>query len=71
MLEVMGATKNVWMMHDDIKAKVETWNIDVSSQSNPLPRFTGSWYQERIINRITDYVQLEATCDPSAKLVAP
>ena len=48
---------------DDIKAEEETPEANVSSTLDGHNRSTGSPDQEEIINRITDYVTLEATCD--------
>ena len=56
---------------DDIKAEEESPETDVSSTSDAHIRSTGSPDQEEIIDRITNYVRLEATCDSSAKPVAP
>ena len=56
---------------DDIKAEEESPETDVSSTSDGHIRSTGSPDQEEIIDRITNYVRLEATRDSSAKPIAP
>ena len=56
---------------DDIKAEEESPETDVSSTCDGHIRSTGSPDQEEIIDRITNYVRLEATCDSSAKPIAP
>ena len=56
---------------DDIKAEEESPETDVSSTSDGNIRSTGSPDQEEIIAKITNYVRLEATCDSSAKPIAP
>ena len=56
---------------DDIKAEEESLETDVSSTSDGHIRSTGSPDQEEIIDTITNYVRLEATCDSSAKPIAP
>ena len=56
---------------DDIKAEEESPETDVSSTWAGHIRSTGSPDQEEIIDRITNYVRLEATCDSSTKPIAP
>ena len=56
---------------DGIKAEEESPETDVSSTCDGHIRSTGSPDQEEIIDRITNYVRLEATCDSSAKPIAP
>ena len=56
---------------DDIKAEEESPETDVSSTCSGHTRSTGSPDQEEIIDRITNYVRLEATCDSSVKPIAP
>ena len=55
---------------DDIKAEEESPETDVSSRSDGHIRSTGSPDQEESIDKITNYVRLEATCDSSAKPIA-
>ena len=55
---------------DDIKAEEESPETHVSSTSDGHIRSTGSPDEEEIIDRITNYVRLEATCDSSAKPIA-
>ena len=56
---------------DDIKAEEEAAETVVSSTSDGHVRSTGSPDQEEIIDKIINYVWLEATCDSSAKPIAP
>ena len=55
---------------DYIKAEEESPETDVSSKCDGHIRSTGSPDQEEIIDRITNYERLEATCDSSAKAIA-
>ena len=56
---------------DDIKTEEESPETDVSSTCDGHTITTGSPSQEEIIDRITNYLRLEATCDSSAKPIAP
>ena len=56
---------------DDISAEEESPETDVSSTSDGHITSTGSPDQEEIIDRITNYVSLKATCESSAKPIAP
>ena len=56
---------------DDIKTEEESPETNVSSTCDGHIRSTGSPDQEEIIDRITNYLRLEATCDSSAKPIAP
>ena len=56
---------------DNIKAEEESPETDVSCTSDGHIRSTGSPDQEEIIDKITNYVRLESTCDSSAKPIAP
>ena len=56
---------------DDIKSEEESPETDVPSTSDGHIRSTGSPDQEEIIDMITNYVRLEATCNSSAKPIAP
>ena len=56
---------------DELKAEEESHATDVSSTSDGHIRSTRNPDQEEIINRITKYVRLEATCDSSAMPIAP
>ena len=58
-------------MPNDIKAEEESPETDVSSTCAGHTRSTGSPDEEEIIDRITNYLRLEATCDSSAKPIAP
>ena len=56
---------------DDIKAEEESPETNVYSTSDGHISSKGSPDQEEIIDRITNYVRLESTCDSSAKSLAP
>ena len=56
---------------DDVNAEEELPQMDVSSTFDGHSRSTGSPDEEDIIDRITNYMTLEATCDRSAKPIAP
>ena len=55
----------------DIKAEEESPEMDVSSTSDGHIRSIGSPDREEIIDRITNYLRLQASCDSCAKQMAP